>query len=158
MERLPITKEGYDRLQIKLEDMKGPERRAVADAIEEARSHGDLRENADYDAAKEKQGMLEANIRLLEDKLARAQIIDVAEQSGEQVLFGATVTLIDVDRDEERRYQIVGEAEAAPEEGRLSVASPVARALLGKECGDVAEVRVPDGIRYYEIIEVEFIV
>ena len=158
MERLPITKEGYDRLQIKLEGMKGPERRAVADAIEEARSHGDLRENADYDAAKEKQGMLEANIRLLEDKLARAQIIDVAEQSGEQVLFGATVTLIDVDRDEERRYQIVGEAEAAPEEGRLSVASPVARALLGKECGDVAEVRVPDGIRYYEIIEVEFIV
>lgn len=158
MERLPITKQGYERLQLQLERMKGPDRRQVAAEIEEARSHGDLRENADYDAAKEKQGMLEASIRLLESQLARAQIIDIAEQGGERVVFGATVTLLDIDKDEERIFKLVGEAEANPDDGLISIASPVARALLGKECGDVAEVRVPNGLRSYEVIEIEFIV
>jgi transcription elongation factor GreA len=155
-ERVPITRPGYERLRDELKKMKTEDRRAVADEIEIARGHGDLRENADYDAAKEKQGMLEANIRDLEDKLARAEVIDPTTLSGRRVVFGATVELLDLDSDDESTVRIVGELEAKPTEGWISVTAPMARALIGKEAGDEVNVRTPGGVRNYEVLDVRF--
>ncbi len=156
MERMPVTRGGYERLKAELTRLKTHERRAVADEIEIARSHGDLRENADYAAAKEKQGMLEANIRDLEDKLARADVIDVSKLGGERVVFGATVGLIDLDNDDQSTVTIVGEVEADAKAGRISVTSPIARALIGKEAGDEVRVQTPGGVRRYEVDDVSF--
>lgn len=157
MERMPMTRGGYERLRDELKKMKTEDRRAVAREIEIARGHGDLRENADYDAAKEKQGMLEATIRDYEDKLARAEVIDVESLSGDRIVFGATVTLFDIDEDAEKKLTIVGEIEAEPKEGKISVTSPLARALIGKEVDDEVRVRTPGGTRMYEVLEVEFV-
>jgi len=154
--RMPITRPGYERLRDALKRLKTTERRQVAREIEIARGHGDLRENADYDAAKEKQGILEANIRDLEDKLARAEVIDPASLKSERVVFGATVTVLDLDDDEEQSFQIVGEAEADARAGRISVTSPMARALIGKEEGDVVTVRAPGRTRELEVAEIRF--
>ncbi len=156
MDRMPMTQAGYERMRAELKPLKTVERRDVAALIEEARSHGDLRENADYDAAKEKQGMLEANIRDLEDKLARAEVIDVSKLGGDKVVFGATVTLYDIDADEEKTVTIVGELEADAKVGRISVTSPLARGLIGKQVDDVARIQTPGGTREYEISEVSF--
>ncbi len=156
MERIPMTIEGYQRLRDEIKRLKSTERNAVAREIEIARGHGDLRENADYDAAKEKQGLLEATIRDLEDKLARAEAIDVSSLSGDRVVFGATVTLCDVDTEEEQTLTIVGEFEADAKAGRISVTSPLARGLIGKRVDDVAKVQTPGGTRSFEIVEVTF--
>ena len=155
-DRVPITRTGYESFREQLKKMKTTDRRAVAEEIEIARAHGDLRENADYDAAKEKQGLLEAGIRDLEDKLARADVIDVDKLSGDRVVFGARVTLLDVDNDKELTYQIVGEVEADVKAGRLSVTSPLARSLIGKQTDSVVSVRSPGGVREYEITDVVF--
>ena len=155
-DRMPITRAGYNRMSEELKRLKTTERRDVAQQIEIARGHGDLRENADYDAAKERQGMLEANIRILEDKLARAEIIDISRLSGTRVVFGATVELFDVDTEEERKITIVGEAEADASAGRISITSPMARALIGKNLDDTVRVMTPGGTKNYEITEVSF--
>ena len=155
-EKMPVTRAGFERMKDELKRLKTTERRDVAREIEIARSHGDLRENADYDAAKERQGMLEANIRSLEDKLARADVIDVSRLSGERVVFGATVGLLDLDTDEEQTVTIVGEVEAEPKAGIISVTSPVARALIGKNLDDTVKVKTPGGVREYEIVSVDF--
>ena len=155
-DKMPVTRAGFERMKEELKRLKTTERRDVAREIEIARSHGDLRENADYDAAKERQGMLEANIRSLEDKLARADVIDVSRLSGERVVFGATVGLLDLDTDEEQSVTIVGEVEADPKAGVISVTSPVARALIGKNLDDTVKVKTPGGVREYEIISVDF--
>lgn len=156
MERLPMTREAYERLREELKRMKTQGRREVANEIEIARGHGDLRENADYDAAKEKQGLLEASIRDYEDKVARAEVIDVSQLSGDKVVFGATVTVFDVQADEEVTVQIVGEIEADPKLGRISVTSPIARALIGKQVDDTVRVVTPGGLRQYEILDIAF--
>ncbi|MGC6415911.1 MAG: transcription elongation factor GreA [Bradymonadia bacterium] len=155
-DKMPVTRAGFERMKEELKRLKTTERRDVAREIEIARSHGDLRENADYDAAKERQGMLEANIRSLEDKLARADVIDVSRLSGERVVFGATVGLLDLDTDEEQSVTIVGEVEADPKAGVISVTSPVARALIGKNLDDTVKVKTPGGVREYEIVSVDF--
>ena len=155
-DKMPVTRAGFERMKEELKRLKTTERRDVAREIEIARSHGDLRENADYDAAKERQGMLEANIRSLEDKLARADVIDVSRLSGERVVFGATVGLLDLDTDEEQSVTIVGEVEADPKAGVISVTSPVARALIGKNLDDTVKVQTPGGVREYEIVSVDF--
>ena len=155
-DRMPITRAGYNRMSEELKRLKTTERRDVAQQIEIARSHGDLRENADYDAAKERQGMLEANIRTLEDKLARAEIIDVSRLSGDRVVFGATVELFDLDSEEERAITIVGEAEANAKFGQISVTSPMARALIGKRLDDAVSVQTPGGVKEFEITNVSF--
>jgi len=128
----------------------------VIAAISEARSHGDLSENAEYHAAKERQGWIEGRIAEIEDKISRAQVIDVSKLSGSQVKFGATVTVVDEDTEEEGRYQLVGEHEADVKEGRVSITSPIARAMIGKEQGDVVEVNTPGGVKAYEILKVEW--
>ena len=153
---MPVTRGGYETMKETLRRMKTTERREVAREIEVARGHGDLRENADYDAAKEKQGILEANIRDLEDKLARAEVIDVSSLSGERVVFGANVEIFDLDTEEEKALTIVGEIEADAKQGRISVTSPLARALIGKSIDDTVEVRTPGGSKEYEITSVSF--
>ena len=155
-QRLPITRAGFERFKEELKRLKTSERRDVARQIEIARAHGDLRENADYDAAKERQGMLEARIAVLEDQLARADVIDVSQMSGERVVFGATVGLIDLESDEEKTITIVGEVEADPKAGLISVSSPIARALIGKRLDDEVRVNAPGGVKQYEITDVEF--
>ena len=155
-QRMPITRNGYERMSKELKRLKTSERRDVAREIELARSHGDLRENSDYDAAKERQGMLEANIRSLEDKLARAEVIDVSRLSGERVIFGATVVLLDLDSDEERTVTIVGVVETDVRAGRISITSPIARALIGKSIEDIVSVDTPGGLREYEVTDVNF--
>lgn len=151
-----MTAEGYKALDEELKRLKTVERPAVIAAIAEARSHGDLSENAEYHAAKERQGWIEGRIAEIEDKMARAQVIDVSKLSGTQVKFGATVSLVDEDTDEEARYQIVGEHEADVKQGRVSITSPLARAMIGKESGDVVEVNTPGGTKAYEITKVEW--
>jgi len=136
--------------------LKSVERPAVIAAIAEAREHGDLSENAEYHAAKEKQSFIEGRVAELEDKLARAEVIDVTKLKGEKIVFGATVTLIDVDTEKESTYRIVGEDEADIAKGKVSITSPIARALIGKTVGDEAEVAAPGGARVYEISAVEF--
>ena len=155
-DRLPMTRAGYETLRERLARLKTTDRREVSREIEIARGHGDLRENADYDAAKNKQGMIEANIRDMEDKLARAEVIDVASLSGERVLFGATVLISDVKTEVEQTVQIVGEVEADTKAGRISVTSPLARALVGKNVGDTVKVQTPGGTKEYEIVNVVF--
>ena len=126
-------------------------------AIAEARTHGDLSENAEYHAAKERQGWIEGRIAVIEDQIARAQIIDVSKLSGDQVKFGATVSVVDEDTEESARYQIVGEHEADVRSGKISIASPIARAMIGKETGDVVEVNTPGGVKAYEILKIEWV-
>lgn len=157
MEKVPMTVEGYKALDEELKRLKTLERPAVIAAIAEARAHGDLSENAEYHAAKERQGWIEGQIADIEDRMARAQVIDVSKLSGSQIKFGATVSVIDEDTEEEARYQIVGEHEADVKSGRVSVTSPIARAIIGKETGDVVEVITPSGAKAYEITKVEWV-
>ncbi|WP_374579092.1 transcription elongation factor GreA, partial [Phenylobacterium sp.] len=145
MEKVPMTAEGWQALDDELKRLKTVERPAVIAAIAEARSHGDLSENAEYHAAKERQGWIEGQIAEIEDRMARAQVIDVSKLSGSQVKFGATVSVVDEDTEEEARYQIVGEHEADVKQGKISIVSPLARAMIGKETGDVVEVNTPGG-------------
>ena len=152
-----MTAGGYQSLDDELKRLKSIERPSVIAAISEARSHGDLSENAEYHAAKERQGWIEGRIAEIEDKISRAQVIDVSKLSGSQVKFGATVTVIDEDTEEEGRYQLVGEHEADVKEGRVSITSPIARAMIGKEQGDVVEVNTPGGVKAYEIVKVEWL-
>lgn len=156
MEKVPMTAAGYGRLQEELKTLKTIERPAIIQAIAEARTHGDLSENAEYHAARERQSFIEGRIMELEDKISRAQIIDVSKLDGDVVKFGATVTLADEETDEESTYQIVGELESDIAAGLLSVASPLARAIIGKAVGDQVEVATPRGTRDYEIVSVEF--
>ena len=152
-----MTAGGFQALDEELKRLKTQERPSVISAIAEARSHGDLSENAEYHAAKERQGWIEGRIAEIEDRIARAQVIDVSKLSGGQVKFGATVTVIDEDTEEKARYQIVGEHEADVRSGRVSVASPIARAMIGKEIGDVVEVNTPGGVKAYEITKIEWL-
>ncbi|PID60949.1 MAG: transcription elongation factor GreA [Gammaproteobacteria bacterium] len=155
--KVPLTKRGADMLREELADLKTGQRPKVIEAIAEARAHGDLKENAEYHAAREQQSFIEGRIKEIEGKLSHAQVIDVTTlpQNG-KVVFGTTVTLYDLDTEEEITYQIVGEDEANLKAGRLSVSSPVARGLIGKEEGDEVGVRTPGGIREYEILKVEY--
>ncbi|MBU6372965.1 MAG: transcription elongation factor GreA [Alphaproteobacteria bacterium] len=156
MEKVPMTAEGYTALEAELKTLKTEERPAVIAAIAEARSHGDLSENAEYHAAKERQSFIEGRIAELEDKMARAQVIDVKRLSGSTVKFGATVTVLDEDTEDEAAYKIVGEDEADVRAGKISITSPIARALIGKEVGDVVEVAAPGGAKSYEILKLEW--
>ncbi|MEO0465615.1 MAG: transcription elongation factor GreA [Pseudomonadota bacterium] len=156
MERIPMTAEGHAALESELKTLKSEERPSIIAAIAEAREHGDLSENAEYHAAKEKQSFIEGRIAELDDKLARAEVIDLTKMTGTRVRFGATVSLIDVDTENERVFKIVGEDEASIEDGKISITSPLARALIGKEQGDEAEVSAPGGAKAYEIEKVEF--
>lgn len=152
-----MTAEGYHSLDEELKRLKGVERPAVIAAISEARAHGDLSENAEYHAAKERQGWIEGRIAEIEDKISRAQVIDVSKLSGDNVKFGATVSLVDEDTEEDARYQVVGDHEADVREGRISLSSPLSRAMIGKAVGDVVEVSTPGGIKAYEITKVEWL-
>lgn len=156
MEKFPMTVAGFQKLEADLKHLKTVERPAVIQAISEAREHGDLSENAEYHAAKERQSMIEGQILEFEDKHSRAQVIDITTLSGPEVKFGATVTLIDEDTEEEKRYQIVGDLEADLKDGKISISSPIARALIGKEEGDSVEVAAPGGSHVYEIEKVEY--
>lgn len=147
--------EGYEKLTADLQALR-QERPRIVDAIEEARAHGDLSENAEYHAAKERQGQVEALIGDIEDRVSRAQIIDPATLSGDKVVFGATVTVLD-DNDKKQRYQIVGMTEADARQGRISYDSPLGRALIGKQAGDEVEVTVPSGDRFYKVKKIEFL-
>ena len=155
VEKMPMLQEGYETLTADLRRLKA-ERPLVVDAIEEARAHGDLSENAEYHAAKERQGQIEASISDIEDKLSRAQIIDPRDLSGDRIVFGATVTLLD-DADKPVTYQIVGQTEADAKTGRISYNSPLGRALIGRSVDDEVEVTVPSGDRYYVVNKIEFI-
>ena len=156
MERFPITADGASRMQDELRNLKAVDRPAIIKAIAAAREHGDLSENAEYHAAREQQSFIEGRIMELEDKTSRMDIIDVKALKGKQVKFGATVTVADEDTDEKSTFQIVGEYEADPGNGRISVTSPIARALIGKTAGDSAEVNTPRGQKDYEIIKVGY--
>ncbi|EDL50205.1 transcription elongation factor GreA [Erythrobacter sp. SD-21] len=155
MDKVPMLAEGYEKLTADLKVLRA-ERPRIVDAIEEARAHGDLSENAEYHAAKERQGQVEAMIGDLEDKISRAQIIDPTTLSGDKVIFGATVTLLDED-DKPVKYQIVGQTEADASKGRISYTSPIARALIGKQVEEEVEVTVPSGDKFYLIDKIEFI-
>ena len=155
MDKVPMLAEGYEKLTADLKVLRA-ERPKIVDAIEEARAHGDLSENAEYHAAKERQGQVEAMIGDLEDKISRAQIIDPTTLSGDKVVFGATVTLLDED-DKPVKYQIVGQTEADASKGRISYTSPIARALIGKQVGEEVEVTVPSGDKFYLVEKIEFI-
>ncbi|MGE4351956.1 MAG: transcription elongation factor GreA [Bdellovibrionales bacterium] len=155
-DKVPMTLQGQQRLEEELRNLKGVERPAIIKAIAEAREHGDLSENAEYHAARERQSFVEGRIQDLEDKLGRAEVIDVATLSGDKVMFGATVLLVDEDSEEEVRYQIVGDEESDIKSGFLSISSPLARALIGKEKGESVEVRTPKGSKSYEILKVSF--
>jgi transcription elongation factor GreA len=156
MNKIPMTTEGFNRLQEELKRLKSVDRPAIIKAIAEARDHGDLSENAEYHAARERQGFIEGRLMELEDKIARAEVIDVSKLSGKIVKFGATVKLADEETDEEQTFQIVGEDEADVSKGRLSVTSPLARALIGKTKGDSVEVTTPRGAKSYEVVRVLF--
>ncbi len=156
MQKIPMTSEGYLRLQEELKRLKSVDRPAIIRAIAEARDHGDLSENAEYHAARERQGFIEGRVMELEDKIARAEVIDVTKLSGSVVKFGATVTLADEETDEEQTFQIVGEDEADVTSGRLSVTSPLARAQIGKSVGESVEVSTPRGAKAYEVVNVAF--
>jgi len=155
IEKLPMLAQGYERLTAELRALRD-ERPLIVDAIEEARAHGDLSENAEYHAAKERQGQVEAAIGDLEDRVSRAQIIDPTTLSGDKIIFGATVTLLD-DDDKPVRYQIVGPYEADAKGGKISYNSPLGRALIGKKVGDEIEVSVPAGERFYAVEKIEFV-
>jgi len=156
MDKVPMTQEGYARLETRLKELKSAERPAIIRAIGEAREHGDISENAEYHAARERQSLIEGQILEIEDKIARADVIDVSQLSGKTIKFGARVTLSDDDTDEQATYQIVGQEEADIDKGRLSVTSPLARALIGKQTGDRVEVVTPKGSKAYEIVKVRY--
>jgi len=156
MNRVPMTQESANAMREELAIMKGEKRHHIIAAIEEALAHGDLSENAEYHAAKEEQGMNEARVKLMEDKLARSQIIDPATIESDKIVFGATVNLLDLDTDKTIIYKIVGEDEAKIENGTISITSPIARSLIGKEEGDMATVRAPGGDREFEIVSIEY--
>jgi len=156
MEKIPMTAGGYARLEEELKRLKGEDRPAIIRAIAEARAHGDLSENAEYHAAKERQGFIESRVIELEDKLRRAQVIDPKSLKGDTVKFGATVKVVDADTDQETCYQIVGPDEADIKNGLLSISAPLARALIGKGEGDTIEVNTPGGGKSYEVLSVEF--
>ncbi|MDE2135456.1 MAG: transcription elongation factor GreA [Alphaproteobacteria bacterium] len=157
MERIPMTAAGYKALEDEVNQLKNVERHAIIKMIAEARGHGDLSENAEYHAAKDRQAFIEGRVIMLEDQLGRADVIDVSKLSGTTVKFGATVTLSDEDTNERRTYQIVGDLEADAKNGRISISSPFARALIGKRKGDTVEVSAPGGPRSYEILKVEWV-
>lgn len=152
-----MTASGYRQMEAELKKLKSVDRPAVIKAIADARDHGDLSENAEYHAAKERQSFIEGRVMELEDIIGRAEVIDVSRLSGKSIKFGATVTLVDEDTEEKSRYQIVGDHEADVKAGRISISSPIARALIGKGVGDVVEVNTPGGGRSYEILKVEWI-
>jgi transcription elongation factor GreA len=154
--KVPMTGDGFNRLQEELKRLKSTDRPSIIRQIAEAREHGDISENAEYHAARERQSFIEGRVLELEDKIARAEVIDVSKLSGKVVKFGATVTLADEETEEEAAYQIVGEDEADISKGRLSVTSPLARALIGKGIGDSVEVNTPRGARSYEVMKVKF--
>ncbi|MCC6736910.1 MAG: transcription elongation factor GreA [Bauldia sp.] len=156
VEKVPMTVAGHAALEAELRRRTAEDRPNIIAAISEARSHGDLSENAEYHAAKEAQSHNEGRIAELEDKLSRAEVIDVSKLSGKQVVFGATVKLVDEDTEEEKVYQIVGDSEADVKRGRISISSPIARALIGKGKGDTVEVMAPGGAHSYEILDVRF--
>jgi transcription elongation factor GreA len=155
MEKIPVTKPGFDKMNTELKHLKSVERPAIIRAIAEAREHGDLSENAEYHSAKEKQSFIEGRVKELEGIISLADVIDLTRMSG-TVKFGATVTLADEDTDEEKTYQIVGEYEANIEAGLLNIKSPIARALIGKDEGESVEVRTPGGVRSYEILTIVY--
>jgi transcription elongation factor GreA len=157
MEKVPMTAEGYHRLKEELKRLKSIERPAIIQAISEARTHGDLSENAEYHAAKERQGWIEGQILELEDKVSRADVIDVAKLGGDTIKFGATVTLVDEDTEQKKTWQIVGDYEADVKSGKISISSPIARALIGKKKGDSVEVTAPGGPKTYEVRRVQFV-
>ncbi|MDB2683180.1 transcription elongation factor GreA [Alphaproteobacteria bacterium] len=156
MDQVPVTKIGFDALELELHDLKSVQRPAIIESISTARDHGDLKENAEYHAAKEQQSFIEGRIQELESVIGKAQVIDPTTLSGSIVKFGATVTLVDEDTDEERAYQIVGDYDSDMEQGRISISSPVARALIGKSEGDSVVVNTPKGSKSYEILAVKF--
>ena len=156
MDTVPMTKRGYMQLQEELKQLKDGERPAIISAIAEARAHGDLSENAEYHAAKEKQAFIEGRVREIEDKISRAQVIDIKQLTGDDIKFGATVQLADEDTDEESTFQIVGVDESDVTEGLLSVTSPLARALIGKSEGDSVDVPTPSGGKSYEVVSVRY--
>src|SRR5262249_9124653 len=155
-QKIPMTPRGQQRLKEELAALKS-ERPKISKLIEEARGHGDLSENADYDAAKEKQGLTEARIREIETKLALANVIDTSKLSGDKVVFGATVTVCDTESGDEATYTIVGEDEADVKQGRIAITAPVARALIGKEVGDTARIKSPKGGREVEVVRIQFL-
>jgi len=152
----PMTQQGRQRLLDDLKRLKSVERPKIVREIEEAREHGDISENAEFHAAKEKQALVAAQISDTEDTLARAVVIDVSKLSGDKIVFGATVTLADVDSGDEVVYQIVGDREAEPKNGKISVSSPIARSIIGKNVGDEVQVQIPTGTRNFEILDVDF--
>jgi transcription elongation factor GreA len=156
LDKVPMTVEGYAALEAELQRLKSVERPRIIQAIAEARSHGDLSENAEYHAAKEQQGMNEAKVADLEDRLSRADVIDVSKLSGTTVMFGATVQLEDEDTEEKVTYKIVGEYESDVKKGKISITSPIARALIGKSKGASVEVTTPRGARSYEILSIKY--
>jgi len=156
MEKVPMTREGFAMLEAELKKRQSEDRPAIIEAIAEARTHGDLSENAEYHAAKEQQSHNEGRISELEDLLSRAEVIDISKLSGDTVKFGATVKIVDEETDEEKTYQIVGDQEADVKKGKISISSPIARALIGKAVGDSVEVAAPGGARDFEILEVKF--
>ena len=156
--RPPITAQGAQRLRAELDELKSVQRPAVINAIAEARAHGDLKENAEYHAAREQQGFIEGRIKQLESELSHANVIDVSKlHAGSRIVFGATVSLADVETDEEVRYQIVGDLEADIKRGMIAISSPVARALIGKEEGDAITIEAPGGTREFEIVGVAYL-
>ncbi|MPZ08746.1 MAG: transcription elongation factor GreA [Kiloniellaceae bacterium] len=156
-DKVPMTAGGFARLEEELRYLKSTARPEIIRAIAEAREHGDLSENAEYHAARERQSFIEGRVAELEDKIARAEVIDVSSLNGKTVKFGATVTVVDEDTDAKTAYQLVGEMEADVKEGRLSITAPLARALIGKEVGDSVEVMTPAGSKAYEILKVQYI-
>jgi len=156
MDKVPMTAEGYAALEAEIKYLKTVERPRIIKLISDARTHGDLSENAEYHAAKEQQGITEARVADLEDKLSRADVIDVSKLKGDQVMFGATVTLVDEDTEEKVKYRIVGELEADVKQGKISITSPIARALLGKRKRDIIEVSTPGGGKSYKLLRVEY--
>ena len=156
MEKIPMTAGGHAALESELKRRVAVERPRIIELIAEARGHGDLSENAEYHAAKEAHGHNEGRILEIEDQLSRAEIIDVTKLSGKTIKFGATVTLVDEDTEQKKKYQIVGDVEADVKEGRISISSPISRALIGKAKGDTVEVAAPGGARSYEIIDVKY--
>jgi transcription elongation factor GreA len=156
MNRLPITREGYDRLRAELQRLEQKERPKVIQAISEAREHGDISENAEYEAAKEKQAMLEGKINDLHHKLSQCEIVELAKDSAERVIFGSTVELEDLDTGKEMRYRLVGPYEADLAQGTISVTSPIGRALIGKEPGDEVKVQTPGGVKKLEILDIHY--
>ena len=156
MEQIPVTKIGFDKLSAELKDLKSVQRPAVIAAIAEAREHGDLSENAEYHAAREQQSFIEGRIQELEAVTGRAQVIDPSTLSGDTVKFGATVTIVDEDTDEEHTYQIVGDYDSDMDNGLISISAPIARALIGKSEGDSVSVQTPKGAKDYEILKVAY--